>query len=220
MCCQRIGKNRTDGKAFVTNLDEPEASAMAVLPLLTFPASTKLSFVLPACFKAQGRTEMMLPRLFWWGLVPLVFLVGCGRVEKKIQQAEVSGKVYYQGKPLPGGIVKFVNSSGYIGISVIDPADGSYKLEAPVGEVKIAVDNRMLNTGGRQRPPVDLSAVKRERSNRPGGGGQVITGTFVPLPSHYSDPESSGLKYTVKKGAQTYDIELSDNPNQPPPSGH
>lgn len=161
-----------------------------------------------------------MPSRFFFSIwVPVVFLVGCGPAGKKIQQAEVSGKVYYQGKPLPGGNVKFVNSSGYIGISVIDPADGSYKLEAPVGEVKIAVDNRMLNTGGRQRPPVDLSAVKRERSNRPGGGGQVITGTFVPLPAHYSDPERSGLNYTVKNGSQTHDIELSGNANQPPPPG-
>jgi hypothetical protein len=163
---------------------------------------------------------MMLPRLFWWGLVPLVFLVGCGRVEKKIQQAEISGKVYYQGKPLPGGIVKFVDRNGYIGISVIDPSNGSYKLEAPVGEVQIAVDNRMLNRNGRQQAPKIMPVAKLERPDGRPRGGQAITGTFVPLPSRYSDPESSGLKYTVKKGAQTYDIELSDNPNQPPPSGH
>ncbi len=161
----------------------------------------------------------MPPRVICSVLVPAVLLLGCARGGKRIEQAEVSGKVLYQGKPLPGGNVKFVNNSGYIGICVIDPADGSYKLEAPVGEVKIAVDNRMLNTGGRQRPPVDLSAAKRERPDRPGGGGQVITGTFVPLPSHYSDPERSGLKYTVKQGQQTHDIELSGNPNQPPPPG-
>jgi hypothetical protein len=99
------------------------------------------------------------------------------------------------------------------------PAIGSYKLEASVGEVKIAVDNRMLNQGGRKRPPVDLSAVKRERPDRPGGGDQVITGSFVPLPSHYGDPEAQGLKYTVKNGLQTHDIELSGNPNRPPPPG-
>jgi hypothetical protein len=33
------------------------------------------------------------------------------------------------------------------------------------------------------------------------------------IPSQYQDPQTSGLKYTVKPGTQTHDIELSDNPS-------
>ncbi len=160
----------------------------------------------------------MPPRLFCSVLVPAVLLLGCARGGKRIEQAEVSGKVLYQGKPLPGGIIKFVGANGFVGMSPID-TDGSYKVEAPVGEVQISVDNRMLNRGGvRNKGPKEPPAAKMERPDRP-QGGKAITGTYVPLPSQYTSPESSGLKYLVQRGPQTHDIELSAKPNQPPPPG-
>jgi hypothetical protein len=130
-------------------------------------------------------------------------------------QGEVSGKVTYQGKPLPGGRVTFLTSKGLIFSGPID-TDGNYKLKASVGDAKVSVDNSMLKKD--DSPRVDL---RHPPGVKPPPGVQVeaekssasdITGTYVPLPPKFQDPDSSGLKCSVKSGTQTFDIDLSANP--------
>lgn len=155
----------------------------------------------------------MFVRLFPVMLLVGTLLVGCTRVGE--QQAEVSGKVSYKGKPLPGGVITFAAPRGYTATAVISP-EGTYKLKAPVGEVQIGVDNRMLDKNspkqkqaekrsgaGRLKMPTEV-ASKLEK------GKQEVTGSYVFLPSRFADPTKSGLTYTVKTGAQTHDVELSD----------
>jgi hypothetical protein len=103
---------------------------------------------------------------------------------RPVELVEVSGRVLYNGKPLPGGRVTFVTADGFASTAVIDET-GNYTIKSRVGEVGIGVDNRML----------------RERGNK-------IKGRFVQIPAKYSTPDTSGLKYKVKKGHQTHDIEL------------
>jgi len=158
----------------------------------------------------------MLVRLFSVLLLSILLISGCTRSVE--QQAEVSGKVTYKGKPLPGGRITFISPKGHTGSSVISP-QGEYKLKAPIGDVQISVDNRMLN----RDDPSSLSSREKEgylsrgRLKKPSAGGQQppqqeITGTYVPLPKKYVDSSTSGLKYTVESGSQTHDVELSDNP--------
>jgi hypothetical protein len=103
---------------------------------------------------------------------------------RPVELVEVSGRVLYKGKPLPGGRVTFVTADGFAGTAVIDET-GNYRIKARVGEAGIGVDNRML----------------RERGNR-------VKGRFVQIPARYFTPDTSGLKYKVRKGQQTHDIEL------------
>src|SRR5262245_36617726 len=77
-------------------------------------------------------------------LLPMT-LTGCGQPKGK-----VSGQVLFQGKPLPGGIVKFrpVNSALNPVTAQIDE-NGKYEAAVPAGECKISVDNRgLLSEGG------------------------------------------------------------------------
>jgi hypothetical protein len=132
-------------------------------------------------------------------LLLTVLAAGCRRSPLE-EQAEVSGTVFYKGKPLPGGQITFANSRGHTSVAVIDPR-GHYQCPAPVGEVQIAVENRML-----ERQTSDLPMAVPERAPKP--QGESIRGTYVPLPQKYHALETSGLKYTVTDKPQTHDVLL------------
>jgi hypothetical protein len=127
--------------------------------------------------------------------------------------AEVSGKVLFQNQPLPGGRITFVSkdSPQFSGSGNID-ANGQYKVDAPVGETKVSVDNQMLapsggavGKGGKgPGPPTAMPGLKRPGSEAP----LSEKGRYVPIPAKYANPDESGLTYTVKKGAQTKDFTL------------
>jgi len=134
----------------------------------------------------------------------LALMAGCGN-PRAPQEADVSGKVLFQGKPLPGGKVSFIAvKGGFSAIGTIDE-NGVYQIKAPVGEVQISVTNRMLQ-------PRSEPAGAQRLSKARGGEKQTIKGRWVKIPDQYEDPSTSGLKYTVTRGSQTHDIELSDNP--------
>ena len=133
-------------------------------------------------------------------LLPLFILCAAGCSSTKINQAEVTGKVFYHGQALPGGVVTFISAKGFSSTATIDP-QGNYHLTAPVGELKIGVDNRMLrpHAQGGQR------MLKRPAD---AGTPQQLAGTYVPMPDRYHSPDTSGLTRTLTKGPQTVDIRL------------
>jgi hypothetical protein len=117
--------------------------------------------------------------------------VGCSKNE-----GNVSGKVLYQGKPLPGGYVNFM-SGGEKSVSKTSAIkeDGSYSVSGlPVGTAKISIQG--------------LTA--RRLADLPGQGGKdaKVEQKEVYVPPQYGNTETSGLKYEVKVGAQSFDIEL------------
>src|SRR5262245_28061344 len=97
--------------------------------------------------------------------------------------ATVTGRVFYQGKPLPGGGLRFLAADDdRSAFTMINP-DGTYRLTgAPVGRVKICVDTSML------------------RRFRTRGG--------VTVPEKYRTFPQTDLTYTVRAGSQTYDVRL------------
>jgi hypothetical protein len=156
----------------------------------------------------------MFARLLSGMLLLGLLLSGCS-YSAMGPQGDVSGKVMYNGKPLPGGQVTFLTSKGYTFTSVIDP-EGNYKLRAGVGEARIAVDNQMLKTSNEpprpsltnhpgMKPPPGAKVEEKKSA------GPTITGTYVSIPEKYRSPDESGLTFTVTKGSQTHDIELSGN---------
>jgi hypothetical protein len=134
----------------------------------------------------------------------LVLTAGC-KGNRSVEHADVTGKVLFRGKPLPGGRLTFVTVQGAFAITGTIDETGNYSIKAPVGEVQISVDNRMLQ-----------SKVTTRHLKRPGAEETPIKGTFVRIPTRYAAPDSSGLNYTVKPGPQTHDIELNNDPDPVP----
>lgn len=147
--------------------------------------------------------RMVLAVLF----VPL--FVGCG------SKGTVSGKVFYQGKPLPGGTVTFLEDTGAFH-SVIHE-DGSYRIAGvPPGNATITVST--------PDPPKQASSspMAKAMKNAKGWKGEIPPEEmakhmgdpeagkrrYMAIPSKYKDPKQSGLTYTVKSGSQNFDIQL------------
>lgn len=111
---------------------------------------------------------------------------------------------------MPGGKVSFIAiKGGFSSIGIIDE-NGAYQIKAPVGEVQVSVTNRMLEP---RRGPKALPRLSKAADV---GEKQTVKGRWVKIPSQYEDASKSGLKYTVTRGPQTHDIELSANPGQAP----
>jgi hypothetical protein len=125
--------------------------------------------------------------------VSSVLLTGCWPANVKDRTAPVSGKVMYKGKPLTQGQIVMVHNSGKMCASEIQ-SDGSYRLEAVVGENKIMVDSRDQK---------NLSQI----SPRQGRPLQRATST---VPERYSDYMSSGLKLMVVEGTNHHDFDLTN----------
>jgi hypothetical protein len=49
---------------------------------------------------------------------------------------------------------------------------------------------------------------KQPEAPAPKAGGSGPAGTYVPIPEKYYQAETSGLSHTVKKGSESYNIEL------------
>jgi len=149
-------------------------------------------------------------RLGWVVLFGLLVLVsGCSR------KASISGKVTYNGLPMPGGYVIFAPvEGGGGGTASIDPKDGSYEiLDLPTGKMKIAVkpaqDPAMPRGMNAYGPPKDSGAPADAMK----GLNQGSKGSkYVPVPLEKTDPETSALEVEVKAGKNTHDISLTGPP--------
>ena len=152
----------------------------------------------------------------------LLLLPGCGPGEGK-----VSGQVKYGGAPLPGGVVMVRPADPrQNSISVVLDEQGHYEAVLPAGEVQVSVDNRALQPhelpfrgmppglpGGIAQKMAEAKA-KNPPAPKPEGGtslqtAEKIPGKYVEIPKRYYDISSSGLKFTVQRGNQSYDIELT-----------
>jgi hypothetical protein len=136
----------------------------------------------------------------------IVLAVGCGGPRRSVEHVTVTGQVLFKGKPLPGGRVTFVTTQGAFASTGDIDEQGNYKVTAPAGEVKIGVDNQMLSPRSKGAP---ASAAKG--AGRPNGAEATLPkGTYVAIPRKYTDPETSGLTYTVTKGQTSHNIDLGE----------
>jgi hypothetical protein len=157
-------------------------------------------------------------RCYFRGASLLGFLVlaglaaGCGA-----GQATVSGKVLFNGKPLPGGWLTFrpIDPSKNSVTAQIDE-NGHYEVVLPAGDVKIAVDNREWEPAVPAKsvlpPGVKLPVAPKTTVDAPAATSAPSKppGSYVPIPAKFYDADSSGLKFTVVSGkSQTHDIELN-----------
>ena len=153
-------------------------------------------------------------RLRAGGLLACCFLVlaaGCGPDYKA--RGVVKGKVTTGKKPLTVGTVMFYGKNGMTGSASIQP-DGTYIMpDAPLGECKVTVTVPQMDPSSRARlkgkgPAMPSGPMNPEEGGVPAPPLAVIPKEVVPIDAKYSNPETSGLSFTVEKGEQTYNIEL------------
>ena len=132
-------------------------------------------------------------------LLTAMLVTGCGGKHG----AKVYGNVTLDGEPLPAdsvGTVAFFPSAGGPPATGVINDDSSYRLTTgrdrslPPGDYNVTV-------GVNQAP--DLEAHKGPGPPPP---GKPIT------PVKYRQSRTSGLSYTVERGSQTIDLELTSTP--------
>ena len=128
-------------------------------------------------------------------LVALAPLCGCGSGKSK---SIVTGKVTVNGKAPAGGSTLVFIGSDNKEVSAVIAEDGSYTMiDAPKGEVKVAVRGLSATIGGGQ-PAVKMG------SDMPGMKSKA---QGAPIPPKYAQP-NNGLTFNVSGGKQTKDFDL------------
>src|ERR1700722_14087234 len=114
-----------------------------------------------------------------FGLLTLV--VGCKSNPHSVEHAEVSGKVLFQGKPLPGGRVTFVAVKGGFASSGNIDENGNYQVSSPVRDVEMGVVNRLFQ---KQRgKPANTPHLKEPGAEE----AKPLKGKWVDIPLSYAD---------------------------------
>jgi hypothetical protein len=133
---------------------------------------------------------------------------GCG------SKGTVSGKVFYQGKPLPGGTVTFQQETGAFHSVIQD--DGSYR----VAGVLPGLATVTVSSPDPPRPAAPQSMEKMVEKAKVRkveippemakhmGDPEAGKRRYMAIPSKYKDANKSGLTFTVKSGSQEFDIQL------------
>jgi len=140
----------------------------------------------------------------------LVPAAGCGTAAS----TPLEGSVTLAGKALNRGTLILVGPDGRIESANLS-GDGTYRLpQAPVGQVRVAVQVPFVATPrpGRNQP---VSAAKAREA---AAEGEVLTreatvpedlSAGVAVPAKFQDPETSGLLFEIAPGQTQLDIELA-----------
>jgi len=130
-------------------------------------------------------------------------LAGCNSYESRLPEtgATLEGTITLGAETVPMALVVVVGPSGSATGQI---EAGRYKVEnVPLGDVKIGVNTEAVR--GQL-----ISQQMAQSSKGPGGkgGSRPPPPTFIAVPRKYAEPETSGVKTTVKSGANTFDIVL------------
>src|SRR5262245_61811725 len=147
-----------------------------------------------------------------WLLLTCLLASGCGGV------ADVKGTVTYKGALLKFGSVTAIPPNGMLVQDNIKE-DGSFELKGvALGEAKILVyaqDPKFVKV-------VTDIAMKAKTFKGEGGGGRAAAGALNTgeavealknpntVPDKYMDEKTSPLKFTVKRGENSFNIVLTD----------
>lgn len=133
----------------------------------------------------------------------LIALASCmGPKEERLPEtgATLEGTITYDGETIHFAQVQALGD-GKSAIGRVGE-DGRYKIEnVPLGEVTIGV-----NTSAAKGEYMSMAQSRANRGPETKGKANVPLPKFVDVPQTYLNPESSGLKTTVKQGPNTYDI--------------
>ncbi|UUO07595.1 hypothetical protein M4951_04635 [Blastopirellula sp. J2-11] len=105
----------------------------------------------------------------------------------------VQGRVTYEGKPVTNGDITFYSGELGSGISEALDADGNYVTQTPIRTGSYTVT--ILPPS--QPPPEDPRQL-------------IVRVVSKDIPAKYRDPNKSGLKFEVREGDNSFDIEMSE----------
>ena len=140
------------------------------------------------------------------GVSLLFSFVGCSRDPTMPKLGKVHGKVTYEGKPVDSGTVTFnpiLGKGGETGQNATGQieSDGSYEMTtfntgdgAILGQHVVAVVVREKGSENQGKPKPDSTID--------------YTMPKIVTPSKYVSVETSPLRYTVREGDNTFDIDL------------
>lgn len=145
---------------------------------------------------SPGDDQRFLGSVLCFGALLLVSAGGCTTANR------VTGKVTYDGRPLPAGRVSFLCDGGNRPLltAKIDES-GDYEIQnPPEGRVRVAVETF-------------------EPQPKPAPGPDPVTGIdyslswedegpYVPIPERYGSVQTSGIEAVISAGEQTLDITL------------
>ncbi|MEO2091495.1 MAG: hypothetical protein ABGY75_18720, partial [Gemmataceae bacterium] len=116
--------------------------------------------------------------------------------------ATLEGTISYGGEQLHYAQIQ-VSGGGKVATGTIGE-DGRYKVEnAPTGEVTIGVNPKAAMS----RYQTDVMQGGAMTGGPEGKAGRKKTAVkFTDIPEQFYEPDKSGLKTTVNKGSNTYDI--------------
>jgi hypothetical protein len=125
-------------------------------------------------------------------------VAGCGGT------GAISGKVTLGGKPLPGGLITVYDSAtpdepGAVRQSCVIGTDGTYTVgNIPTGPAVVVIETVPA-----------LPDIMNPR-NKP----HEMFGPYVAIPLHYKDRAKSGFTIDIKKGSQSLDLPLEEEPKE------
>lgn len=171
--------------------------------------------------RSSSRTRLVRTACAAAFSILVLHLTGCGG-----GVGEVSGKITYKGKPVVYGTVGYVGSDGLPRSARINP-DGTYTVkDVASGEAKITVVSELPAQGqakgagraGRQDNTPGALKDPRLGADEPGvglGRGEVaevvdpeVAKKWFPIPPELGDVAKTKLRFTVRKGPNTNDIQL------------
>jgi hypothetical protein len=132
-----------------------------------------------------------------------IVVIGCSKeVEMKAEANSLSGTIKFNGEQVYFATVMVqagpTVSNGTVG------EDGKYLVNnLSLGECLIGVNTDMAKGNY-------ASATMSERYAGPQSGGKAPKAKkkFIDVPAKYQDPKGSGIKTTIAKGANTFDITI------------
>jgi hypothetical protein len=127
----------------------------------------------------------------------LLGLLAAGGCRSQPEEGEVTGRVLYDGQPLPWGTVTFLAGDGTRLPTVIGEGGRYRRDKLPVGSYRIGVVSRPTAPAGLIHP------------GRSDPKASPVEKNPFDVPPHYAKPEASGLTYDVRQGTQEHDIQLS-----------
>ena len=147
-------------------------------------------------------------------------LILAGGCTTRRNPSSVSGKVTYKGEPVTAGNVTFHQKEGGIYFYALN-SDGTFAgSDLPAEEMAVTIDtevanpeghpNRQKNTEKMKEVSKGYSEMMKQKGMVPEGAG--VQGKYTPIPKKYWDKDKSPLHVTLKKGSNTFDFNLDDNP--------
>jgi hypothetical protein len=134
-----------------------------------------------------------------------VSLAGCGPAAPPT--GTVSGLVTYKGQPLTAGTVTFRNDDkGLVAGGLLLGSDGRYELlsggrkQIPVGEYTVVISP----------PETYLPNAAEQEAGTASSPAPTPADVLRQIPKKYRAPQTSGLKFTVNPGSNTFDIDMQD----------